>query len=99
MTIENAIALVVAVTALLGAIGALYVQVRSVGKQIDGRMQELMTVTAQANLKQGELAGRDFSAPAVPVSVMGGAGTPVPLVPLEPKNPAGPGPSGVSGGA
>jgi len=84
MTPEQATALIVAFTGLIGACGLAVQQFRSLRRDINGRMQQLLEAYGAAQRKDGELAGRDFASTSTPVSVMGGAGTPVPLVAIEP---------------
>lgn len=83
MTVDQATALVVAATGLIGAIGVLAVQLRSLRKDIDGRLTQVLDLAATAARKEGELAGRDFAHQTNKVSAMGGAGSPVPLTPNE----------------
>lgn len=85
MTVENVTALVVAITGLVGAIGIMVVQVRGLRKDLNGRLTQLLEAHGEAQRKEGELAGRDYVTTGTAVSVMGGAGTPVPLTPVEPK--------------
>jgi len=83
VTVEQATALVVAITGLVGAVGVLVVQIRSLRKDINGRLTQLLAVAEQAARKDGELAGRDFTRQAGRVTAGGGAGTVVPLTANE----------------
>lgn len=85
MSIEGLTGLIVAITGLVAAIGVLVVQVKGLRRDINGRISQLLEAHGQAERKEGELAGRDFATTGTPVSVMGGAGTPVPLQAIEPK--------------
>lgn len=59
MTPEQATALIVAVTGLVGALGVVFAQLRQTHKLINSRMTELIETTKLASLKTGELEGRD----------------------------------------
>lgn len=59
MTPEQATALIVAITGLVGAIGAVFVQLRQTHRLINSRMTELLETTKLASQKTGELDGRD----------------------------------------
>ena len=83
MTPEQATALIVAATGLIAAVGVLVVQLRSLRKDINGRLSQVLDLAATAARKDGELAGRDFAHQTNKVSAMGGAGSPVPLTPNE----------------
>jgi glucokinase len=48
-----------AVALVLGAIGALYVKVHSVGEAVNGRMTELLELTRQSSRAQGRLDPHD----------------------------------------
>lgn len=61
MTVEQATALIVALTAMVTAIGVVVVQLVSLRKQIDGRLSELLEQTKLASGHRGELIGRDFA--------------------------------------
>lgn len=61
MTPEQATALIVAATGLIGAVGVLIVQVRSLRKDVNGRLTHMLSLAADAGRKEGELAGRDFA--------------------------------------
>lgn len=71
MTPEQATGLIIAVTGLVGAITAVFVQLRQTHQLINSRMTELVETTKLAAQKSGELAGRDWRAGA-----MGTAGSP-----------------------
>jgi hypothetical protein len=58
---EQATALLVALTGLVGALSVLVVQLRQMRKDLNGRLTELVETTKLAATKTGELAGRDFS--------------------------------------
>lgn len=60
MTPEQALALMGGMTALITATAALLFQVRGLRKDIDGRMKDLVQVSAAAARARGELEGRDF---------------------------------------
>lgn len=60
MTVELAIALVAAVTALLGALTAVLVQINLLRRDVNGRVTQLLEAAGVAREKRGELAGRDF---------------------------------------
>lgn len=60
MTFENAIALLGALTALLGAIAIVLKQLGALRQDINGRLSELLDAATQAARKDGELAGRDY---------------------------------------
>jgi len=83
VTVEQATALVVAITGLVGAVGVLVVQIRSLRKDINGRLTQLLAVAEQAARKDGELAGRDYSRGLTTVTAATGAGTVVPLTTNE----------------
>jgi len=48
-------AVAAAVVVVLGAIGALYVKIHSVGVQVNGRMTELLELTRKAAYARGQL--------------------------------------------
>jgi hypothetical protein len=60
VTPEQATALVIAATGLVGAIGVLVAQLHQLRKDINGRLTELVASTELAAQKTGELAGRDW---------------------------------------
>lgn len=60
MTVEQAIAVIGALTALLVAVGALISDVRALRQLVDGRMADLLLLAQLAAKKQGELEGRDW---------------------------------------
>lgn len=62
MTSEQLTAILGALTALVVAVTALVVQVRQWRKEINGHVTELLSVTAAAAKREGELAGRDWAA-------------------------------------
>jgi len=69
MNTEQATALIVAITALVAAVGTTYAQIRSLRRDVrvshelmNGRLQDLLDVSAIAAKKQGELEGRAFRA-------------------------------------
>jgi hypothetical protein len=90
VTVENVTGLIIAVTGLIAAIGVLVVQVKGLRKDINGRLTQLLEAHGEAQRKEGELAGRDYVTTPTRVSVMGGAGTPVPLVPHDTPKTGGP---------
>ena len=68
MTPEQSTALIVALTGLVAAVGAIYAQLRQTHALMNSRMSELIRSTHQAAQKQGELLGRDWSpAPVIDV--------------------------------
>jgi len=56
---EQFTALIVAITGLVTALGAIFVQLRQTHKLINSRMTQLVETTKLAAMKGGELAGRD----------------------------------------
>jgi hypothetical protein len=58
---EQATALLVALTGLVGAIGVLVAQLHQMRKDLNGRLTELVATTKLAAQKTGELAGRDWT--------------------------------------
>ena len=62
MSPEQLVALVVALSGLLGAIGIVIGQVAALRRDINGRLTQLLEATAAHAAKEGELAGRDFAA-------------------------------------
>lgn len=56
MTVEQATALMVALTSLIGAFIALSVQLRHYHQQVDGRMTELMELTKRASFAEGQVS-------------------------------------------
>jgi len=60
MTPEQLVAILVAITGVLGAIGILIGQIRQLRHEVNGRLSELLFVTAAAAHKEGEMMGRDF---------------------------------------
>lgn len=61
MAVEQATAFLLAISALLGAFGALLIQIRGLRSDLNGRMQELLDHAIIGAEKRGELAGRDFA--------------------------------------
>jgi hypothetical protein len=71
MTPEQFTALIVALTGLIAAVGAVWAQLRQTHKLMNGRMTELLDATKLSGQATGELLGRDFrpSSPgAVPIA-------------------------------
>lgn len=68
MTPEQFTALIVALTGLIAAVGAVFAQLRSTHKLMNGRMTELLDATKLASQKTGELRGRDFQPATVLVA-------------------------------
>lgn len=62
MTVDQFVAVMGAFTALIGALGVIYVQLLQNHRAVNGRMTELLEMTRQAAQTKGELAGRDFVA-------------------------------------
>lgn len=60
MSPEQLVAVLVAATALVTAIGVIVAQLVSLRKAVDGRLTELVESTRLAATKLGELRGRDF---------------------------------------
>jgi hypothetical protein len=60
MSWEQLTALVLAISALLGAFATVLVQIGNLRRDLNGRLQELLLHAVQAARKEGELAGRDF---------------------------------------
>lgn len=60
MSAEQATALIVAVTGLVGAIGAVIVQVRLLRKDLNGRVSQLIEAATVSSHRKGEMEGRDF---------------------------------------
>lgn len=60
MTSEQFVALLAALTALIGALSAAIVAFRGLTHAVDGRLQELLEERTAAARREGELAGRDF---------------------------------------
>ena len=68
MSAEQATALIVALTGLVGAIGLLMRQIGELRRDLNGRLEQLLESTSAAAHKQGELAGRDFARRAEPLA-------------------------------
>ncbi len=62
MTPEQLVAVLVALTGLLGALGILIRQVGELRKDLNGRMEQFLVSTRDAAHRQGEMAGRDWMA-------------------------------------
>lgn len=60
MTVEQVVAVLGALTALLVAATALLVQVHLLRKDLNGRVTQLLDAAGMAREKRGEMAGRDF---------------------------------------
>lgn len=60
MNVDGATALIVAVTGLVAAVGAVIVQVRGLRRDLNGRVSQLIDVATTASHRKGELEGRDF---------------------------------------
>jgi hypothetical protein len=58
---EEVVAIVVAITGLLAAIGVLIRSVAELRTKVDGRMSELLEEARRAASKEGELRGRDHA--------------------------------------
>jgi len=65
-TIDQATAFVVAVTGLLGAVVAVYLQVRQTHALVNSRMTELLETTRSASLAQGQLVRQAVPPPTPP---------------------------------
>lgn len=59
MTPEQAVAIMSAVVALIGALIGLYVQIAKLHTQVNGRLSDLLELTATSSLAEGKLAGPD----------------------------------------
>lgn len=64
MSVDQFTAVMIALATLLSAIAALFAQIVSLRKKVDGRLTELLAVTRAAAQLKGELAGRDYTPPA-----------------------------------
>lgn len=62
MTTEGVIALFGALTALITAVTACLIQIRSLRIAVNGMLHELVDARSTAAEKEGELRGRDFVA-------------------------------------
>jgi hypothetical protein len=60
MTPDQATALLVALTGLIGAVVALWRETHLTRQAMDGRLDELVSTKATAAAKEGELRGRDY---------------------------------------
>lgn len=60
MSPEQWTALLGAITALAVAVSAVLLQIRGLRADLNGRVQQLIAVSAESARKQGELEGRDF---------------------------------------
>jgi hypothetical protein len=60
VSVEQFIAILTALTALLVAVGGVFAQVRQTHELVNGKMSELVQLTGIAAKKEGELEGRDF---------------------------------------
>lgn len=60
LTVEQVVAIIGALTALLVAATALLVQVHLLRKDLNGRVTQLLDAAGMAREKRGEMAGRDF---------------------------------------
>jgi hypothetical protein len=61
VNVDQVTALLVAATGLITAIGVVAVQLRGLRKEINGRMEQLLTIAAASAHKEGEMVGRDFT--------------------------------------
>jgi hypothetical protein len=59
MTVEQLVAVLGAVTLLLGAITALFVQIRRLEFRVDGRLTQLLELTKVAAIAEGKLAEKE----------------------------------------
>ena len=66
MTPEQAVAIVVALTGLLAAVGIVIHNVGELRRDVNGRLQELLDEARLAAAKTGELRGRDHALQAPP---------------------------------
>lgn len=66
MTVEQFDSLLGAITALIVAVTACYVQLRQTHKLVNSRMTELVEATRASAQLKGELEGRDFAAKKAP---------------------------------
>lgn len=74
MTPEQFVAIIGALTALIIAVTAAWVQLRATHQLVNGRMQELLQLTRDSSKAEGKLEG-----PAAPSS--GASSNPVPSTP------------------
>lgn len=58
MSPEQFVAVLVALTGLVAAVGVAIVQIMSLRKAVDGRLSELVEATRLGATKQGEMSGR-----------------------------------------
>ena len=70
MSPEQLVAVLVAFTGVLSAIGILIGQVRTLRHEINGRLSDLVEATRIASLKEGELLGRDHEKSAAASSAI-----------------------------
>lgn len=61
MSSEQFVAVATALTALVLAVGKVWVDVRATHELVNHKMGELLTMAQLAARKEGELRGRDFS--------------------------------------
>lgn len=73
MTPEQLAALIGSITALIVALGVTVTQVRGLRRDVDGRITELLSQSALAHKRLGELEGRDFVQGAPRARADGGA--------------------------
>lgn len=59
LTPEQFVTVLGAITALIVALTALFVQLRKTHELVNGRMTELLKITKEAGVAQGKLAGPD----------------------------------------
>lgn len=61
MTPEQLVAILVAISGVLGAVGILIGEIRKLRYDLNGRLSEYLHAAATAARKEGELAGRDYA--------------------------------------
>lgn len=60
MSPEQVVAVLVAATGLVGALGVMLRQLHEMRGDLNGRLTELLDAVAKAERREGELAGRDY---------------------------------------
>lgn len=61
MTVEQFVAILGATTALVVAVTALLLQMRTLTHHVNGRLDELLSLREESARREGELKGRDFA--------------------------------------
>lgn len=60
MSAEQIVALVIAITGLLSAVGVVIAQVAALRRDLNGRLSQLLEETRERATKEGELRARDY---------------------------------------